>query len=486
MSEITPVLSDGVTKDINNPTLFLNWSEQAENYWILQDNQGLPIIFNGSIAVRSNQKKLQVPVGNVMCYAQGRLSVALPNRTSFRVGDLVFGTSGTQVNSYRDAILYFTENNFYNEGGDFNVRIFGAPTASGPIRSMKSWSVTDSALGQGPMMVGTPYACFTVQLPFDRTTWKNLQQPIQTVDPILGPLAQDSTVIVNSDMWYRAIDGIRSYKAAQKQFNGSLGNTPMSAEIDETLSYDAQNLLENGSGVLFDNRILLTVSPVQSQYGIWHRGLAVIDLNLISGLRGKTAPCWEGIWSGLRILKIVKGWVNGIERCFIYNLNDSNEIDLWEMIPTQKFDDNGSGPTINIPWGLESRSYTCGSNDDFKRLETGRLIFSNLVGSLTGTVEYKTDESACWNPWQSINPCAKNKDCGPYVCGGPITYREQVRTPVKLQMPPDTFDTIAGRKNRTGYEFAVRLSLSGYANLRALRIYALPEPESLSPERNQT
>ncbi|MBU6231533.1 hypothetical protein KGP36_02595, partial [Patescibacteria group bacterium] len=271
-----------------------------------------------------------------------------------------------------------------------------------------------------------------------------------------------------------------SYQAAQRQFNGSLGNTAMSSEIDEILSFDAQALLENGSAVLFDNRILMTVSPVNSQYGVWHRGLVVIDLNLVSGLRGKAAPCWEGVWSGLRILKILKGWVNGIERCFIYSLNDDNQIDLWEIIPGERFDE-GNAP---INWTIDTRSYNCGDNDGFKRLETARLILSSLSGTLNGTIKFRSDESSCWNLWQTIAPCAKNADCGPFACTGPITYRDQVRVPVKLNMPPDTFDPILGRKIRTGYEFQLRLELSGYANLRQLRIYALDEPESLSPERN--
>jgi hypothetical protein len=482
VQEITPFKSDGTTPNPNSPVLDIGWSENVENYWVYQDNQSYPIIFNGSNSVRSNPAKQQVPVGNVMCYTQGRLAVALPDRQSFRIGDLVFSASGTPSLSYRDAPLFFTENSYYNEGGDFLARVFGAPSNSGPILSMKAGAMTDTSLGQGPLLVGTPYMVFSVNLPFDRTIWKNMQQPIQTANPIYGPMGQDSTILVNTDLWYRGVDGIRSYVTAQRQFNGSWGNTPLSSEISETLSYDTETLLEHGSGVVFNNRILMTVSPVRTPYGIWHRGLAVLDLDLISTLRGKSNPCWEGIWSGLRILKIVKAMVDFRERCFIYALDDDNLIVLWELTTDAKFDDD----TVPINWAMELPSYNCGDSDAFKRLETGRIIVTNLVGTLSGTVKYRTDESPCWQSWTSINVCSKYKDCGPGPCSGPHTYREQERTPVKLNMPPDSFETTGTmRKYRTGYEFQPRLELTGFASIRQFRLYCLPESESLSPEPYQ-
>lgn len=482
VTEITPLKADGVTKDINSPVLDIGWSEQAENYWIYQDNQSLPIIFNGSSAVRSNQSKSQIPVGNVMCYCQGRLAVALPDRQSYRIGDLVFGSSGTPAQNYRDAMLYFTENNYLNEGGDFVARVYGAPSNVGPILCMKAGAMTDSSLGQGPLMIGTPYVWFSNQLPFDRTTWKNLAQTMITANPIYGPLGQDSTVLINTDLWYRSVDGIRSYLTAQRQFNGSPGNRPQSNEIDDILEFDTTSLLEHGSAVVFDNRLLMTVGPVNSPYGVWHRGLAAMDFDLITTLRKQSTPAWEGFWSGLRILKIVKGMVNMKERCFIYNLNDSNMIDIWEIVPTDMFD-NLNEP---IDWALETPSYNCGDSDAFKRLETGRMIISNLVGNASWKVRFRTDESPCWQDWSDGTLCAKSQDCGPPDCAGPHTYREQERTPVKLNMPPDAFDSISHRKLRTGYEHQLRFENSGYFQIRQIRTYSLRESESLSPERNQT
>lgn len=466
--------------DINNPNLTIGWSEQVENYWVYQDNVSLPIIFDGSTSVRSNQSENQIPVGNVMCYTQGRLAVALPDRYSFRVGDLVFGSSGTIQNQDRDAPLYFTENTYLNEGGDFQARVFGAPSQFGPILSMKAGAMTDTALGQGPLLVGQAYMVFSVQLPFDRTTWKDLTQAMQTANPVNGPLGQDSTVLINTDMWYRRIDGIGSYITAQRQFNGSWINTPMSAEISDFLDNDTSSLLENGSGVFFGNRLLETVSPVNSPYGIYHRGLAVLDFDLVSTIRKRSGPCWEGIWTGLKILKILKCNANGVERCFLYCLgNATNQIEIWELDLNALFDE---GPTP-IQWSIDLRSMICGDIDQFKRLETGRIGLTDINGAISGVITYRTDRSPCYQPWDSFSICAANADCGPPACAGPHTYREQARVPIDLFMPPDTYDPIAHRKYRTGYQFQPRMENVGAFAVESFRIFALDQPENLTSRR---
>lgn len=557
VQEITPHDGAGVI-DRNSSLPQLGWSEQAENYWIYQDNQSYPIIFNGTACRRSNPAQNEVPVGNVMAYAQGRLVVALPDRQTYRVGDLLFSpASGTPAANYKDAVLRFTENNYLSEGGDFIARVFGAASKEGKITGMKSIAQTNMQLGQGPLLIGTPYTMFTIQLPFDRTTWKDLPNPQQTNSPIMGPLSNDSMVLVNGDIWYRSVDGIRSLIMAYRDFS-TWGNTPLSAEVGPHLKYDTMSLLEHTSAVLFDNRLLTTISPAPNAHGVFFRGLAVIDFNLISTLTKKMQPAWEGVWTGNRTLKIVKGLVENTERCFAFTLSDECKIELWELVPDSKFDDTDTA----INWSFELPSYNCGDSDRFKRLETARIIINELQGTLTGTVKYRTDLNPCWMPWDEFEVCAKREDCctdltttttaqftvpdAPesvevtvastaemstdqptitiggytltlldiidgntisvqnatgaqdglvvasgasvafcgYECEGPHTWREQQRTPVRLKMPPDTFDEVTGEKLRTGFEFQPRLEMAGgYGEIRQIRIYALDAPEQLGIKR---
>ena len=467
VSDVTP------PGDANSSLLPKSWSVQMENYWALQNNQSYPIIWDGSSARRSDPKQDEIPVGNVMGYAMGRLIVALPNRSNFRVGNLIFG-DGTISN-----LLRFDENNYLNEGGDFIARVFGAPSNSGQIKSIISAAMTDTQLGQGPALVGTPNTIFTLSLPFDRTTWKNMANALQTASPIEGPLSQDSTVQHNSDLYYRAIDGIRSYILAQRQF-GTDGNTPNSGEINDILEYDDQSLLEWGSAVVWENQLLMTVSPVRSPRGVWHRGLVVKDFEPESDTRRDMGAIWDGVWTGVRILRIVKATINNQERCFLYVLSDTQDIELWELDSNQIADEGGKP----ISWSLDFPSFNCGDSDRFKALQTGRVIITSLVGSLTVTVKYRTDLSPCYQDWDKFTVCAKYQDCDPPVCAGPRTYREQKRVPVKFRLPPDGFDPTSGIRYRTGYEFQPRLEMTGYAEIRQLRVYAMDTPESLNRERS--
>jgi hypothetical protein len=111
------------------------------------------------------------------------------------------------------------------------------------------------------------------------------------------------------------------------------------------------------------------------------------------------------------------------------------------------------------------------------------MIITDLVGTLTGAVTYRPDDSKCWNDWYSFTRCAKKEDCGPFACAGPITYAMQPRYPIRFAEPPDEFDDIAGRKKSTGYEFQPRVVLTGWCSLKSLRIYCMPETENLGIER---
>lgn len=146
---------------------------------------------------------------------------------------------------------------------------------------------------------------------------------------------------------------------------------------------------------------------MESGHGVYHLGLAVIDFNLVSSIQNKLGPVWEGIWTDLRILKILKGMVSKRERCFAVVLNCNNQIELWESIPGSKFD----ATKIPINWSFELPSYNCGNSDQFKRLETSRFILNNVVGNVSGTVKYRTDQNPCWQDWDTFSACALMEDC---------------------------------------------------------------------------
>jgi hypothetical protein len=280
-------------------------------------------------------------------------------------------------------------------------------------------------------------------------------------------------------MWYRSNDyGIHSFVLARRDYT-SYGNTPQSTELGKTLTYDSAWLAEYASGVLFDNRLLMTCSPVPSIRGVWHRGLVALDFNLVSSLRGKTSPAWEGIWSGLRILKIITGTVNGSPRCFIYALNQNLEIEIWEFDSTATMD-NYNTP---INWTVNLPSYNYADGFALKCQGSGELFVDEVNGQVSINVKYRSDQNPCWNDWQTFNFCATMTDCGPFDCSGPKVFRPQFRSKLKLHAPKDDFDKINGRKTRTGYEIQPRLEISGSCQIRQIRLLAIPETESANAER---
>ncbi|MES2367029.1 MAG: hypothetical protein V4563_14230 [Pseudomonadota bacterium] len=476
-----------IADDENPASDTMGWSVQAENYWIYQNNRSLPVIFDGASMRRADIRRSEIPVGNVIEYGMGRLTVALPDRKSFRMGDLVGGPSGTLTFGFIDSILRFTENNIVTEGGDFVARIFGAPSRSGPIRAIRYTANLDTSLGQGPMMVFTTNTVFSIQAPFDRTTWATLNSPIQTVSAVeYGASAQESTILFNSDVYYRSPDGIRSLILARRYFT-TPGNTPISTEVSRVLDKDDGWLLEYGSAVVFDNRLLMTVSPVMTDYGVYHRGLVVFDAHLLSSMGAKSPPVWEGIWSGLNVLKILKGSVNGIEHCWIFALNADNELELWELLPSKAGgvgDFNGE-TTLRVARAMELRSEDFGSAMDLKRLDGGVLFLDQVEGNVDVTLQYREDAQNCWRDWYSFRVCAVNETCNPDGCAIPANLQPQTKSKIRIPTPPEEDDLPNKKLTRVGYEFQPRITITGKARFRGLRLNAMPEEEIAGFEESQ-
>lgn len=450
---------------------------QAENYLIAQDGQANAIIYNGAVARRSNPVQKEVPCGTIMSYAMGRVAVCLPDGSSYRIGDLVFSSSGTPANGYRDAVLKFTENDYLNEGGDLVARVFGASYNLGPIAAMKALARLDNSLGQGPLQIFTTNGAFSVNLPFDRTTWKNLANPLQTVSLLsFGSLSQDSTQLVNSDIFYRAKDGIRSFVMANRFF-GQWSNTPISREMTRVLAYDNAGLLHRSSAVNFDNRYLLTCSPVQTAYGVYHRGLIALDFDLVSSMREQSPPAYDGVWLGPRILKILKGEFSGADRCFIFSLEDDNTVGLWEVTTDDKFD-NGS---TEITWWFETPAYPFGVPFTLKRLDTGDMWIDKVRGQVAFNLKFRPDRYPGWIDWQSWEECANYQNCATDPATGCLTIKalqDQFRPRMTFVQPPEDVDPITNRPFRDGYEFQARISVRGYCEITQLRLHAFERQES--------
>lgn len=451
----------------NNPSSLnrVYWC-QAENYMVIQDGQSIPWIFDGRVLRRSAADEIKT--GTVMAYANGRIWYATQNNLAFRACDIVRGPSGTAANNYRDAVIKETENDYLNEGGDF-----GVPSTSGGITAMVVPGVIDTSLGQGPLQVFTQNTVFSVNAPTDRDQWKNLRTPIQTVSQLnYGATGQGSVVPVNGDIFYRSIDGIRSFVVATRNF-GQWGNTPISSEVAATLSTDQDDLLPWASGVLWDNRLIMTCQPVWDEAGIYHESLVVLNFDLVGSITERVPPAWEDLWDGLKFLNVFTMTISGRVRCFVLTLSSDDGLDIWEL-SKEDTKDRWNENSKRIKWSFDTASYRFDSPFNKKRLVTADLFVDELRGCVKFDAAWKPDGHPTfvdWHTWsEQQSPssiCDPSYGCLSMECVSP-TYRPKMRLP----KPPSTCNDALGSPLYDFYELQMRLEITGFCRLRQLRIHA--------------
>lgn len=450
-----------IAGDRNSSKLDQAWCCQAENFWLLQNNQEPCFIWNGASSTRAIPG--QIPTGKQITYYKGRVWVAKDR--SYVAGDSVWGPFGTTSIS-RSSILSFQENTFLYEGGAFAV-----PAEFGNITALKPIGSINTALGQGELIVYTANGVFATNPPVDRSAWSQTKELVQRIIQLkYGALFPP--VDVNEDHYYRSLDGIRSLVYAVRN-SGQPGNTPISHEMERALVNDSSAFLRFGSGALFDNRLFFTCAPQVSEgHGTYHRALAVMELEMMSSLRGKQPPAWCGIWTGLRILQIVSLTHFGSERCFMFALNSDNEIEVWEMTNEARFDEGDR----RIRWSMETRLMDFGGKFDRHNLFSADTFVDQIAGTVDFDVDWRPDGQPCWFDWDSWQECGKYKLCpdeNPFGdCPTLPNYQEQYRPNHQLLQPPDTMVPILNQLAREGFEHQLRITIDGHARFKQLRVNA--------------
>lgn len=493
----TAAAGNGVT-DQNGNTIFEYQSNpadydfvymfQAEFYMIILGGQHKTIIFDGSVARQAAQD--EIPPGILGAYGWGRIWICLDDRRSFVAGNLCFDTQGggTQQYNFRDSILKFTDNTFLNGGGTF-----GVPINAGFITSMQFLATQDTSLGVGVLLVGTDGgSVFSVNAPVDRTTWQNLTYPIQTVSLIgAGPKGPRSTIPVNQDMWFRWRDGLRSFVVARRYMNQP-GNIPMSREVNDVLDNDYKPLLFYGSGVYFDNRLVMTCDPARTNNGVHHSGLVALNFDEASNLQNNAPPCYEGFWSGLNIFRIGITEIMNEDRAFAF-VNGTNGIEFWELMSesedqTDDINENVSnGITTQcrtpVEWAVESRSDPFGDPDQLTNLVMGSLYIDQITDNVTIVVKWRPDQYPIYQTWQTINLCAPVKQCTPPPVANPcqpfMPTVPQYVSRLTIPQPPDNCALVSGLDLRFGREYQFRLEITGRCRIRGFKVHAEPQLQDM-------
>jgi hypothetical protein len=468
---------------------------QGEQFLVIQAGDfltsatpALPLFWDGKILRRSKgitnnavapgtPGVNEIPAATAMDYFMGRLWYAQGRTIS--AGDIVRGPSGTPAFQKRDSILNVTENPLVVGGDGFTV-----PDNAGNIRGIKHSAQIDASLGQGRLYIGTRKAIYALQVPVTRNDWigaDNNNQPLMTeVQLANGWVSDRSIVVVNGDLFFQSLEpGIRSLVAASRFFQ-QWGNVAISANIERLLQNNDRGLLHFSSGILFDNRLLMTAIPRQTARGVVHSALAPLDFVPVSSFGANLNPAWEGAYGGLDIFQLFTGDFNGRDRAFAIVLSHTDQsLFLWELGSEGVLFENGEN---RIQWQVEFPAYTFGSETDMKRLVGSELWVDRLVGTVEFVMEYRPDGEQCWLPWHSWKACSQ-KDCreDTPACVLPPGYVPPVATPnasgyrnvMTLPKPPVACGQQMDRPSDLGFQFQPRLTIKGPCRVRAIYLKAI-------------
>ena len=445
---------------INNPRLQKAWFAQAEDTLIVQDAESKPIFWDGATVRRATDDEL--PVGGPTLYVQGRVWVGI--RGTYVGGDIVYGDPAYG----RQNVLRFTENTYLNEGGAFSI-----PRSDGYVTGLSALAAQDSSDGTSGLMVSSADGIYQFDAPTNRDQWKNTTQPLQRFALLeYGALSNESIALVNGDMYFRARDGIRSFKFARRDFEAP-GNTPISNEVTVPVALDSQRLLSFSSSVNFSNRLLTTTIPVRSVRGVFHKGIVALDFDVVSKINRKLPPVWDGTWTGLRVLQLLTAKVGGVKRCFAYCLDADLRICLYELTETGTLDNSNT----RIEWELTTRELTP-DPEQLWDINNGDLWLENATGKVGVSVSYSADSNPCWQPWHSWEECVTTCYPGTEIpCAGWPNYQPASLPRRGLPAPPTVPDEYLKRPYTRGYVFQLRIQCRGKFRLKKGRAVFNPLTE---------
>lgn len=432
--------------------------------------------------VEFSKVSTELPPGAMGAYGQGQNWFALPDLRQFTASDQVGDSSGTQANDYRDAVLNISRNLFLAGGGNFVV-----PGVSGEIRAFAFVPTLDASLGQGPLQCITPNFVFSVNVPPDVLTWQSLTNPILPANLVsYGGLGQWSSTVANADLIMRSVDGLRSLALARRDFN-TWGATPISREVDPIVTADPQALLPFVSTIVFDNRILMTAQPVVSPGGVYWKQIIALNLDPVSSLRGKAPSIYDGSWTGINVLQLLKGQFSGVERAFAFTYNTtSQKIELYEIYetapldpipkplgPQQGFFDNGTQAITSIIRTPVMLKEVPGKGPmDLCRLIDGEIWVDSLQQTVEFQVFYRPDSYPCWVPWHGFGVCAPLASDDPNAQPG---YRTRFGLGEPSGVPCEQSNN---RPFRVGYWFQFKIVATGPFRFLGMQVKAVTEPDT--------
>ena len=383
----------------------------------------------------------------------------------------VAGTGGviSKFNSgaSRDALI-FNENTFINEGGAFSI-----PSELGVVQSMNFLPLQDTATGQGDLIVFCTKGALSFSVTVPRTQWKETPNFQRVLFSNIGSLAE-TTAIINGDIFFRSREGngLRSYRSARAEF-GNFGQTPISSEMDLIFTKDDLSLLDELSMIYFDDRLLVSAMPSATGFKTTFNGLVSLDFRPAASSSQKSGAIYDGLWTGLSVVKLVSGAFAGRDRAFAICDDPIAGVSLWEITKDGITDKTFTAANRPIQSLILTKAFSFEKPWNEKKLIHADLWFSEVGGygvSGSGTrfesfLHYRQDNNPNWESWGEWELCFSESDADALQ-----GYAPQLRTPT---INPAVINEFTGTLSHRGYDFKLRVEWHGHGKLEKLLVHAL-------------
>jgi hypothetical protein len=253
----------------------------------------------------------------------------------------------------------------------------------------------------------------------------------------------------------------------------------MSLEVDPTFNDDSEDLLPWASSINFDNRFLVTAGTVLGPHGPYFTKIIPLNFDPVSSLAGKAPSIYDArYWTGLNVYSLLTGRFQGVTRAFAFNYNAiEDKLELYEILAD--YDGQTNPPiydnrTSPVTWEFESGSLFYEHDprkSQWKRLINGELMIDELRGQVDFFIWWKPDQWPCWLPWANWSECSMNANSADPTNPG---YRPRMGFGA---IPPDFYDKTNGTSLAEGYQFRVKIQITGHCRFKGCRLFGVTSPQ---------
>lgn len=393
---------------------------RAGRFMVFFDYPNLPVILDNKEARRSNVDRTvvvgnppvefprpEVPLSALGAYVNNRLFIANDGQ-EFLASDPVGGASP-------DAPITFEQT--FAPGSPFLGQSFSLGSQSGnrPITAMGFLQVADTSTGVGPLIIATTNSVYVYRADLPRDQWEQsaFGRLALYSAGISGPRAFAN---VNSDIIALSGDNqVRSFfLGAREQERWS--NAPISREISSILKeYEQKSLLDIAFVETYKNRVFVSVAPYAVEaldtYGrpvfdYAHAGMAVMELDNVSGLGASAQPVWAGMWTGINPTEMIILE----DGPYIFSKDEGGVNQLYFMDETMT-QDVYKGETRDIVCRIYTRSYDFDNRFIDKEVGFADYMFSGVAGRFKYKVEYRGSNLERWALWKDFRYTAVVNTC---------------------------------------------------------------------------